>query len=79
MRHLQIVWQGVHIHGKTMVLAGNHHRVIGQGFHRVVGTMVAGAHLHGFRPAGQRQQLMAQADTEHRLPVATISLMASMA
>ena len=68
MGHFQVIRQGIDIHRKTVVLAGDHHRVIRQGFHRVVGAVVARGHFHGLGATGQCQQLMAQADTEHRQP-----------
>ncbi len=66
MGHAQVSRQVGFIDGKTVVLRGDHHGVVIEIFHRMVATVMAKLHLHGFRTAGQRQQLMAKTDTKHR-------------
>ncbi|MCW0450790.1 hypothetical protein NB706_003624 [Xanthomonas sacchari] len=54
------------VHRETVVLRGDHHPAAVQILHRMVGAVVAVAHLQGLRAGGQRQQLVAQADAEGR-------------
>ena len=62
----QALGQGLLVHRKAVVLGGDHHGVVVQTLHRVIGTVVAELHLDGLGAGGQAQQLVAQADTEHR-------------
>ena len=48
------------IHRKTVVLAGDRHPSAIQILHRMIGTVMAEFHFHGFGARGQRQQLVAQ-------------------
>ncbi|MOA15969.1 hypothetical protein D3C78_1361580 [compost metagenome] len=66
VRDAQFGRQVVFVYRKTMVLRGDHDAVVIQIFYRVVAAVVAKLHLHGFCTAGQSQQLMAEADAEHR-------------
>ena len=54
------------IHGKTVVLAGDHHYAAIQILNRVVGAVVAVTHFQGLGTGCQRQQLMTQTDAEDR-------------
>ena len=54
------------IHGEAVVLAGDHHAAGVEILHRMVGAVVAELHLHGLRAGGEAQQLVAEADAEHR-------------
>src|SRR5690554_3467203 len=58
--------QGCFVYRKAVVLAGDHHRALGNVLHRVVGTMVTVAHFHGLGTAGQGQELVTKADAEYR-------------
>ena len=51
---------------EAVVLAGDHHAAGGEVLHRMIGAVMAELHLHGLRTARQPQQLMAEADAEHR-------------
>ncbi|MNM58894.1 hypothetical protein D3C81_701360 [compost metagenome] len=62
----QALRQAVLVHRKPVVLGGDHDGVVVQAFHRVVGTVMAELHLDGLGTGGQTQQLVTQADAEHR-------------
>ena len=49
-----------------MVLAGDADAAVVEVFHRMVGAVVAELHLEGLGAAGQRHDLVAQADAEGR-------------
>ena len=66
MRHLRSRRQRLRIDGKAVVLAGDLHLAGRQILHRLVGAAMAALHLVGLRPQRQRQQLVAEADAEHR-------------
>ena len=66
MGHAHIGWQAGLIHRETMILAGDHHPIGGYIQYRVIGAVMAEFHLYGTCPTGQAQQLMTQANTEHR-------------
>src|SRR5882757_10415483 len=66
MRGPQVVRQCGLVHRETMVLTG-YENPAGIDFqHRVIGAVMAEFHFHGLRTAGQSQQLMTQANAEHR-------------
>src|SRR5690606_12098994 len=54
------------VDGEAVVLAGDHHPLAVQVLDRVVGAVVAELHLVGAGAGGQAEQLVAQADAEHR-------------
>ncbi|MCY1508168.1 hypothetical protein D9M68_424690 [compost metagenome] len=62
----QVARQGRLVDGEAVVLAGDHHHAAVEVLHRVVGAMVAMAHLHGLGAGGQAEQLVAEADAEDR-------------
>ena len=66
MRHLRVRRQRVRIHRETMVLAGDLHLPGRQILHRLVGAAMAALQLVCLRTQRQGQQLMAEADAEHR-------------
>ncbi len=66
VRSAHIGRQAGFVHGETVVLTGDHHHAGLQILYRMVGAVVAIGHLHGLGAGGQGQQLMAEADAEHR-------------
>ncbi len=62
----QALRQAVLVHREAVVLGGDHHCVVVQALHRVVGTVVAKLHLDGLGTGGETQQLVTQADAKHR-------------
>jgi hypothetical protein len=64
VRAQQVRRQRIGIHRKAMVLAGDQDLSGLQILDRVVGAVVAELHLHRPGAGRQRQQLVAQADTE---------------
>ena len=64
--HPQVVRHVGLVHRETVVLAGDQHRAVVQVLYRVVGAVVAELHFHGAGATGQSQQLVSQADAEHR-------------
>ena len=67
VRHFQIVGQRFGLDRKAVVLRGDLHPAAVPVHHGLVGAAMAELQLVGLRAAGQRQQLMAQADAEDRL------------
>ena len=61
-----IARQAALVHGETVVLTGDHHHARVEILYRVVGTVVAVPHFQGLGAGGQRQQLVTEADAEHR-------------
>ena len=61
-----VFWQGVSVDDEAVVLAGDFDCAGGQVLDRVVGAAVAHVHFFGFGAQSKRQQLMAEADAEHR-------------
>ena len=54
------------IHREAVVLAGDEHLAAVEVLHRMVGAVMAELHLHGLRAAGEAEDLVAEADAEHR-------------
>ena len=66
MRHLEIGRQRGLVHGEAVVLRGDLHLARGEIHHRLVGAAVAKRELEGLGPAGEGEQLVAEADAKHR-------------
>ncbi|MCY1433135.1 hypothetical protein D9M71_491560 [compost metagenome] len=62
----QVARQAGLVRAEAVVLAGDHHHAGVEVLYRVVGAVVAVAHLHGPGAGGQGQQLVAEADAEYR-------------
>ena len=65
MRHFQRRRQVVFGHGEAVILRGDFDAARFQVLHRLIGAAVAELELEGLGAAGQRQQLVPQADAEH--------------
>ena len=61
-----------------MVLTGDQHAAVIKIFHRMIGTVMTGLHLHRLAAAGEREQLMPRQIPKVGV-LATISRMAAMA
>ena len=80
MRRLQVIGQRCLVNRETMILTRDCYVPGIQVLDRMVCTMMAELHLDRLRAAGQREQLMAQADTEYRnIPQQVIDRIASIA
>src|SRR5210317_798701 len=66
MRGLDIVGQGRLVNRKSVILACYHDLATRKILHRVICPVMTELHLHGLGASSKRQQLMAQADSEHR-------------
>src|ERR1700693_1857607 len=53
------------VHRKAVVLSGYQHAAGVDLQHRMIGTVMSELHFHGLGAAGQSEQLMTQANTEH--------------
>ena len=58
--------QGRLVDREAMVLARDQHAAGVEFRHRVIGAVMAELHLHGLRAAREPEQLVAEADAEHR-------------
>jgi len=61
------VGDGVQVHGKAVILGSDLHPAVEKIFHRLVAPPVAELELKGAPAQGQSQELVTQADAEHRL------------
>ena len=66
VRGAHLLGQALFVHREAVVLAGDHDLFAAQVLHRVIRAVVSELHFHGLRTGGEGQQLVTEADSEHR-------------